>query len=124
MEKKKARSPLATLSHRNLTLVYFCKERSSKNPLGLEDGESSQAGGLVKTSGLTQIEEEASYTVWPGVLENGDRQVSSNGTEEGLHSTSCLLDRLCCILMYLKVGPIECSINNSKGSMSSFICKE
>nr|XP_020643725.1 copper-transporting ATPase 2 [Pogona vitticeps] len=95
MGKKKARSPLATLSHRNLTLVHFCKEQPSKNPLGWEGGgEYKQAGSLLKTSGLPRIEEEASCTVLPGVLKNSDRQAVSGHDSPASLSASTMKHRL------------------------------
>ncbi|XP_061478343.1 copper-transporting ATPase 2 isoform X2 [Rhineura floridana] len=86
MENKKERSlregqaSLATLSHKNITLVHFCKEQSSKKLATLEDGEHRRPGDLVKTRSLSRKEEDISYSILPGVVDNSDGQTISGHT--------------------------------------------
>lgn len=80
MEKQKERllrnsqSSLATLDHKNITLVCFCKQQSSKKLS--ENGESCRPGDLVKTSSLAWKEENIPYCNLPEVTESSGRQVS------------------------------------------------
>ncbi|KAJ6659211.1 hypothetical protein lerEdw1_019256 [Lerista edwardsae] len=96
MEKQKGRllrrsqSSLATLDHKNITLVCFCKEQSSKKRSELENGESRRPGGLVKTSSVSQKEENIPYSNLPEVLESSGRQTVSGCTSPAYISASAM----------------------------------
>ncbi|XP_053141059.1 copper-transporting ATPase 2 isoform X4 [Hemicordylus capensis] len=81
MELKKERplresqSSLATINHKNITLVSFSKQQSSEKLPVQEDGLFHKPRTLVKTSSLSWEGEKVSCCNLPEVQESGGRQV-------------------------------------------------
>ncbi|XP_054831117.1 copper-transporting ATPase 2 isoform X2 [Eublepharis macularius] len=69
---RESQSSLATLNHKNITLVSFRKQQPSKKLRVLEDGECP-----MKTSGLSRKEEISSFHNFPEVLGSNSRQTIS-----------------------------------------------
>ncbi|XP_066467647.1 copper-transporting ATPase 2 isoform X2 [Tiliqua scincoides] len=87
---RKSQSSLATLDHKNITLVCFCKQQSSKKLSELENGEPRRPGGIVKTSSLSQKEENIPYSNLPEVLESNGQQTVSGCTSLAYVSASAM----------------------------------
>lgn len=84
---RESQSSLATLDHKNITLVSFSKQQSSKKRHFLEDGECP-----MKTSWLSRKEENSSLHNSPEVLGSHSGQVS---LREQRHPVNVLVILLC-----------------------------
>ncbi|XP_063171430.1 copper-transporting ATPase 2 isoform X3 [Candoia aspera] len=74
MSLKTSQSSFAALNHKNVTLVSFCKEQSSKKPCVLQNDECCGQGALVRTREAFPKEKDDSSKVLPGALDLSDRQ--------------------------------------------------
>ncbi|XP_062981304.1 copper-transporting ATPase 2 isoform X2 [Elgaria multicarinata webbii] len=88
---RESKSSLATLNHKNINLVRFCREESSRKLFVLEDGGYRKPGALVKASSLSPKEEDTSNSVLPGVPDgSSDRQALSGHTSSACVSASAM----------------------------------
>nr|XP_028577906.1 copper-transporting ATPase 2 isoform X1 [Podarcis muralis]XP_028577907.1 copper-transporting ATPase 2 isoform X1 [Podarcis muralis]XP_028577908.1 copper-transporting ATPase 2 isoform X1 [Podarcis muralis] len=90
MSLREGQSSLATLSHKNITLVRFCKQQSPQKLSAPEDDEHCRPGGLVKTRSLSQKAEDIPYSVLTEVVDSTDRQVVPGHTSPARISASAM----------------------------------
>ncbi|XP_025026047.1 copper-transporting ATPase 2 isoform X1 [Python bivittatus] len=77
MSLKSSQSSFTALNHKNITLVHFCKEQSSKKQCTLQDDECCKQGALVRTSDVFPKKKDVSSRVLPGALDSSDMQAVS-----------------------------------------------